>query len=115
MWGPSSIRVAAEVELALFRVAQEALRNVERHASATRVSVRLMDRGSTIWLVVRDDGRGPGELPAAAGLLADGRLGVVGMEERTRLVGGDFTLRDAKPHGTLVCVAVPRLLGANSG
>lgn len=115
MWGPSSIRVAAEVELALFRVAQEALRNVERHASATRVSVRLMDRESTIWLVVRDDGRGPGELPAAAGLLADGRLGVVGMEERTRLVGGDFTLRDAKPHGTLVCVAVPRLLGANSG
>jgi signal transduction histidine kinase len=105
---PPSVRASAEAELVLLRVTQEALYNVERHAAATHVGVRLVERGSSIVLVIRDDGRGPGQLASAAGLLAAGRLGVVGMEERTRLVGGDFVLRPAKPRGTLVCVAVPR-------
>jgi len=110
---PFRIQASPDVELVLLRVTQEALNNAERHASAGRVRVRLMDRGATIDLVIRDDGRGLGQLASAAGLLAAGRLGVVGMEERTRLVGGDFTLRSAKPHGTIVCVTVPKMSAAN--
>ncbi|MDP2350066.1 MAG: PAS domain-containing protein [Chloroflexota bacterium] len=104
---PSTIEASAEVELMLLRVAQEALHNIERHAGATRVAVRLMLQGEGLRLVVRDDGRGPGRLPSAAELLAAGRLGLVGMEERARLSGGDFAIRAARPRGTIVCVEAP--------
>ncbi len=104
---PASVGVTSEAELMLLRVAQEALHNVERHAGATHVAVRLRLVGEMVCLAIRDDGSGPGILPSAADLLAAGRLGLVGMEERARLVGGDFSIRRGKPRGTFVCVSAP--------
>lgn len=82
------VRLPAEAELAIYRVAQEALHNVERHASATRVKVEVSyaDTGTRVSIV--DDGRGfdPQLAPPSD------RLGLVGMRERTRLVGGELQL-----------------------
>ena len=76
---PSS---TADVELVIYRVAQEALTNVVRHADATRATVSLEAEDGAVVLRVRDDGRGlPAELP-------QGTAGLVGMRERALLVGG---------------------------
>jgi PAS domain S-box-containing protein len=96
-----------DTELMLLRVAQEALHNVERHADATRVGVRVSFGVREVRLIIRDDGQGPGTLPSAASLLGAGKLGVVGMEERARLAGGEFCLRPRRVGGTAVLVRVP--------
>jgi signal transduction histidine kinase len=95
---------------ALFRVLQEALTNVVRHASASRVEVRLAARGGMILLEVVDDGIG---LPAAA---TDGRrrLGLLGMEERVRTWGGILELASRPGAGTVMRVELP-VPGPNRG
>jgi signal transduction histidine kinase len=92
----------ARRDVALFRILQEALTNVVRHAGARRVDVGLRwDRGQ-LRLEVADDGRG---LPPRAG--ATGTLGIVGMRERARACGGTLTLRRAPGGGTLVVARLP--------
>jgi signal transduction histidine kinase len=93
------------VELGLFRIAQEAVRNVERHARAAHVEVGLRFDPEAVELTVVDDGRG---LPPA--ILADGephRLGLVGMEERAALLDGRFEIEPRPPHGTRVRASIP--------
>lgn len=100
-------RLDTSVELALFRIAQEALRNVERHAGATRVALTLTLRDATAVLEVRDDGVGF-DVPEDLGSLARmGRLGTVGMQERAQLVGGRLEVRSRPEGGTTVVVTVP--------
>lgn len=99
--------LAPEVELMLLRVTQEALHNIERHASASRVAVRLAFGRGRSYLVIRDDGRGPGAIGSASRLLEAGKLGVVGMEERARLVGADLDIVENVHGGTSVRVSVP--------
>jgi signal transduction histidine kinase len=99
--------LSPEVELMLLRVTQEALHNVERHADASKVAVRLaFGRGRT-YLVIRDDGRGPGTIGSSSQLLETGKLGVVGMEERARLVGAYLDIVESRRGGTSVRVTVP--------
>ncbi len=99
-------RLPAPIELALLRVTQEALHNVERHAGANTVLVRLTYGRARVRLQVRDDGCG--YLPQSASeLLQAGKLGLVGMEERARLVGGRMTARSCPGVGTTVEIAIP--------
>ena len=103
----SERRFSSEVELLLFRIAQEALRNVWRHSEASRawVTVEFND-GKTI-LTIRDNGKGF-ELPKRVSDLASaGKLGLAGMEERARLLGGRLTLQSELGRGTTVTVEVP--------
>ncbi len=83
-------RLPTEVETTLFRVAQEALTNVRKHARTSRVHVTLQRREETIRLLVRDEGSGfrPGE--AANGGGPGERIGLSGMRERISLLGGRF-------------------------
>jgi PAS domain S-box-containing protein len=97
-------RLPTDVELALLRICQEALRNVERHASAGLVRLRLELDEERYRLSVADDGVGLVSLPSAADLLADGRLGVVGMQERARLVGAECFV--GRRHGASTVVEV---------
>jgi signal transduction histidine kinase len=101
------VGLSPDLELLFLRIAQEALHNVEKHAEASLVAVRLAFGRDCACLVVRDDGRGPGAIPSAAALLANGRLGLVGMEERTRLAGGEFQVRVRPRGGTSIAVRVP--------
>jgi two-component system sensor histidine kinase UhpB len=102
-WDESeAARLPAEVETALFRIAQEALTNAIRHARATSVQVRLRRTPHQATLEVRDDGIGLGAAPS------DGEhLGMFGMRERARLLGGEFIATPVSPRGTLVQVSVP--------
>lgn len=111
MGSPGSL--SPDLELLLLRITQEALHNVEKHAGARQAAVRLAFGRACACLVIRDDGRGPGAIPSAAALLANGKLGLVGMEERTRLAGGEFSIRARPGGGTTVAVQVP--LAASPG
>jgi PAS domain S-box-containing protein len=103
----SQSAMAPEVELVLLRVAQEALHNVERHAAASTAMVRLRFGPRQTCLIIRDDGQGLDQSASASALLSAGKLGLVGMEERTRLVGGDFAARSRLAGGTLIVSTVP--------
>ena len=99
-------RLPAAVETALYRVVQEALTNVLKHASARRVSVVLQGAPGHVVAVVEDDGRGfDAESGASAG--AARRLGVLGMRERMARVGGELTIDSGLGRGTTVIAHVP--------
>ena len=87
---------------ALFRILQEALTNVARHARATRVTVRLAQEDGNVSLEVRDNGGGIREEQ-----LAGRSLGVLGMRERATLLGGEFTIGSTPGNGTTVTVRIP--------
>jgi two-component system NarL family sensor kinase len=90
-------------ESELFRIAQEALTNVRKHARAHSVEIALRRRGTTLTLSVRDDGRG---FSVTRGAQGDGQ-GVVGMRERARLLGGRLQISSAPGQGTRVTARVP--------
>lgn len=96
-------RVPDAVGLSLFRVAQEALRNVERHAGATRIELALLPSGNGLELLVRDDGCGfdPAAVRGRQG------LGQLSMRERMHLVGGRLRVESAPGRGTTVRAWAP--------
>ena len=107
----SERRLIPETELALFRIAQEALHNVKKHSRATQAVIRLKFTRSRVKLTVSDDGRGfelPGMLSDFA---AEGKLGLIGMQERTRLLGGKLLVRSWVGRGTTVVVEVANIQG----
>lgn len=90
------------IESELFRVAQEALTNVRRHAHATEVIVTLRTTKRSASLSIRDDGRG-----FSRGAVPDRRLGLIGMRERAQGLGGRLRVKSAPGDGTAVTVSVP--------
>lgn len=97
-------RLAPEVEMALFRVAQEALTNVAKHAAASRARIALAADGARVRLVIEDDGRGIGPLPGA-GEGSHAGWGMAVMRERAEAVGGAMRVECA-PGGTQIIVEV---------
>jgi signal transduction histidine kinase len=112
-------RMPAAVELALYRIAQEALANVQKHASARRVHVRLRFLPDAVRLDISDDGRGF-DPDAAPDESARGGLGVAGMRERASIVGGSVEVSSRVGGGTRVSARIPlerdiaELIGAAS-
>ena len=104
----SQRRLSAETELVLFRIAQEALHNVRRHSQATEAVVRVEFAQRKVKLNVIDNGCGF-ELPEVLGDFAGkGKLGLIGMQERARLLNSSFTVRSQAGRGTTVAVEVAR-------
>jgi len=98
-------RLSAECELTVYRVAQEALSNVVRHAQATNTRVDL-HFGEDVVLTVTDDGCG---IPASSTSASSGsRLGLIGMRERVNLVSGSLDVHARVPNGTVVRATIPR-------
>lgn len=92
--------LSPDVELVIYRIAQEAMTNVLRHAGATRVELSLLRLASEVVLEVADDGAGlPAPLPVGAGL--------AGMKDRALLVGGAVTVDSQPGRGTVVKLRVP--------
>jgi signal transduction histidine kinase len=94
-------RLDPEVESALYRLAQEALTNVTKHAGATRVEISLARRGSNLELSISDDGAGfdPAE--------AHGGFGLIGMHERVTLAGGRLEIDSVPGGGTTLKATLP--------
>ena len=102
----SERRLEPEIEVTLFRIAQEALSNIKRHSEAKKAAIKLLFTSRKVKLTVSDDGRGF-QLPEVLGDLAtEGKLGLVGMQERTRLLNGKFSIKSIVGKGTKVVVEV---------
>jgi PAS domain S-box-containing protein len=100
-------RLPAAVETALFRIAQEALTNVRKHAGTRRVRISLKRLGRNISLSVRDWGRGFDAASTPLGGDPSESVGLSSMKERTALLGGEFKIRSRPGVGTVVNVKVP--------
>jgi PAS domain S-box-containing protein len=90
-----------ERSTAIFRIMQEALTNVARHAQATRVEANLRKEDNDLILQVRDNGKGISEAPDT------NRFGILGMRERAHVFGGEVTIQGAPGQGTIVTVRIP--------
>jgi two-component system sensor histidine kinase UhpB len=88
-----------ESELVIYRVAQEALTNVARHARASRIELGLSRRGDSVVLLVTDDGIGGADPNVGAG--------IQGMKERAQMVGGRCELSSRRGSGTKVRLEIP--------
>jgi len=96
-----------EVAIALFRITQEAVRNVWRHSGATSVEITVEFDESKTRITVSDNGKGF-NLPEKIGDLAkDGKLGLTGMQERAQMVGGTLTVQSQPDKGTIITVELP--------
>jgi len=100
-------RLPVEIETALYRVVQEALTNIARHAQARRVRLHLAHRGSKVTASIQDDGAGFDLEQRTAVGLPDSGAGLIGMRERVALLGGAFSIRAAPGQGTRLSVTIP--------
>ena len=106
--GLDGLRLPGEVEIAIYRVTQEALSNVAKHAAASHVAVLLEKRNGSVVVVIEDDGQG---FDAEAVFRSNGsarpHLGLFGMQERAELLGGRLTIESERGKGTTVFVEIP--------
>lgn len=105
--GADGRRLAPEAETALYRVAQEALTNVLKHAAARDVTLVLEQTPEQVLLVVEDDGRGFESEEAPDGAASRRRMGLLGMRERVELAGGTLSIESAAGAGTTLVARVP--------
>src|SRR5262249_15531161 len=94
----------ADQETAIYRIVQEALTNIVKHAGATSVSIIVMASGGSGRLVIEDDGDG-----CDPSSVRDGALGLVGARERVAILGGRFELQSAPGAGTTIVVELPQV------
>jgi signal transduction histidine kinase len=97
----TDVRFTREVESTVYRLVQEALTNIAKHAQATRVAVEISERDGEIALVVRDDGSGFDPRQQSSG------FGLIGMRERLALVNGSFDIRSSPGAGTELRATIP--------
>jgi PAS domain S-box-containing protein len=102
----AELRLGDTASTAIFRIVQEALTNIARHANASNVTITLYRVDGEVLLTVRDDGCGiqPGDLDKAAS------LGLVGMRERVLALNGDITISAEEPSGTRIDIVLPLLV-----
>ena len=95
------------VQLLLFRIAQEALRNVVRHAGASQAMISVRGEVDRLNMTIADDGRGFQMPSTLSDLASTGRLGLAGMSERVRLLGGILNIRSSPGKGSIIEIDVP--------
>jgi two-component system CheB/CheR fusion protein len=100
-------RLPARIEIALYRLVQECLTNILKHAQATDVSLIIERRAEAVRLIVEDDGVGFDVVAAQQSAHAVRRLGLIGMQERVAQVGGAVTIESEPGRGTTIIVHIP--------
>ncbi len=103
-----SARLEPEVETTIFRIVQESLTNVVRHAAARSVQVQIAFNGDGVEFSISDDGRGFDVARALAGEGGRAAWGLLGIQERASLVGGTAELASAPGQGTTVRISIPQ-------
>lgn len=104
-------RFSPLVEITLYRIAQEALTNVARHAHAKTVRIEVSDEGAAVRALVEDDGQGF-DVDATLARRGDRGLGLIGMRERVETVGGTLAISSGLGKGTRIFVTLPAEQGA---
>ena len=97
------LAVSDTIKTGLFRIFQESLTNVSRHAAAKKVEVKLQQQNGNIVLSIKNDGKGFDKEEAAD----KKTLGILGMEERSFMMGGSYQISSKPGEGTLVVISVP--------
>jgi len=100
-------RLPGNIELVCYRVAQEALTNISRHAHAKHVTAELWQRGAELHLIVRDDGVGFNVKKMIKRAIRGSSLGLLGMQERVKLVNGQIEINSTSGNGTEIHVRIP--------
>jgi PAS domain S-box-containing protein len=100
-------RLTPEIELTVFRIVQEVLSNIRRHSQASSVEMSLDFGADALTLVIIDNGEGFDIPPRTSDLALSGKLGIIGMRERARLVGGTLIVQSEKGKGTAVTLRIP--------
>jgi signal transduction histidine kinase len=98
----------ADMEVAIYRILQEALNNVKKHAHATRVDVSAMFTAREIKLTVYDNGKGFEVPETLTDFASNGSFGMMGLQERAMLFGGNIYVHSALDEGTTVQLVMPR-------
>ncbi|MFC1939327.1 PAS domain S-box protein [Chloroflexota bacterium] len=99
-------RLQPEAEVMLFRIAQEAVRNIWRHAQASEAELSIEFTDNMLRVSIRDNGKGFSLPPRPGDMASLGKLGLVGMRERAKLLGGTLLLKSEPGSGTLVVAEV---------
>lgn len=97
-----------DMEVAIYRILQETLNNVKKHAEATTVNVVAKITPRRIYLTVKDNGRGFEVPEAMTDFASSGSFGIMGLQERAQLFGGDVIIRSQPDQGTTVHMVMPR-------
>ena len=97
----------SETELAMFRIAQEALNNVRKHAQASRINITVKSDSNNVKMTITDNGKGFSAPRLTGDLAREGKLGILGMEERARLIGGNLQIKSEPGKGTTVLAKAP--------
>ena len=113
--GLGKLRLPPQIETAIYRIVQEALTNVLRHAQARSVSLILERRADHVQVVVEDDGRGFDVEALLGSPNVELRLGLLGMQERAAMVGGQLTIESSNGRGTSLFLRVPYTLEWTGG
>ena len=96
-----------DVEITLFRIAQESLSNIKKYSLATQVNVSVVYSDTKIKLIIVDKGQGFSLPERLIELANEGKLGLIGIEERTRLYGGSFSIHTRPRKGTKITITLP--------
>jgi PAS domain S-box-containing protein len=97
----------SETELAMFRIAQEALNNVRKHAQASKINITVKADSNNVKMTITDNGKGFSAPRLTGDLAREGKLGILGMEERARLIGGNIQIKSEPGKGTTVLAKAP--------
>ena len=100
-------RLPEEMELVLFRITQESLRNVWRHSQASKAEIKVDFEPGITRITVSDNGKGFSLPDKIDGLARDGKLGLAGMKERAQLIGGTLTVQSSPGKGTSITIESP--------
>jgi PAS domain S-box-containing protein len=100
-------RLTPEIELTVFRIVQEVLSNIRRHSQASSVAMSLDFGTDALTLLISDNGQGFSIPRRTSDLALSGKLGIIGMRERARLIGGTLIVQSEKDVGTTVTLRIP--------
>jgi signal transduction histidine kinase len=103
----AAVRLPADLETACFRITQEALTNIMRHAQARQVWLDVQHDAEAVHLTIRDDGRGFDANAVRQRSTQDAHFGLLSMRERVELLGGQFTLSSEPGRGTTIQISIP--------
>ena len=100
-------KLAPSIEVIIFRIAQEALNNIKYHSEAKEVIITLEFGAESLKLTIQDDGQGFAPPKNIAKLLAEGKLGLIGIQERCKSLGGNIEIHSKPGKGTLLSIEIP--------
>jgi signal transduction histidine kinase len=99
-------RLKIETEMALFRIAQEALNNVKKHSAASEVEIGVQFSKGKVILSIRDNGKGFKVPKAGVDFARKGKMGLIGIQERVNLLNGTLDITSRKGKGTTLTVTL---------